>query len=1064
MLILHAIWTNGALHLWGERDDHTGSAEGSEARNSDRDVTPGEPTGARVAVDIDTLRRGVGDVFDSLLISGAAASQLSLRLPHHDGRFVSSCEALRAAILAPSGPEPTAPRVVLESVDVPALVLAPADAVDLLTSSTTLPRDEVVPSDSFRYWSRVAGFVLELLAAQRFVPSLHHTGGDRYRGYWRVVVSDQRTSDRLGKLISAMPPVCRAAVSEKEVVQASTLVESFLWITVDSLARRCLEGDEWAHAILERPEPTCDLQMRWLRSLVCQDPLLGGPSEDRPAVFGKVLTWLSRLEPASERRSSRTCFHLHAPSESDEPSKERSWLLSLHAQSTQDRGVIVAAAELMGSGGMDDPRILQRPFDYALGQLRGDLLQASRHFPPLAPCAEAGGPVECRLTLAEAYSFLREAAPLLELEGFGVSVPKWWRDDRPRMRMWLDLHPQDSTVPHGMSPLGLDAVVGFEWRLAVGDKNISLAELSELASVQGPLVKIHERWTEVQPSEVQAALRFLRKNQGGKMTVFEALRQTYVADDLDTGMPVAGLRAHGWIENLLGSTDRHQVLEELPPPKGFQGVLRPYQLRGLQWLSFLSKLGLGACLADDMGLGKTIQLIALLLHERETGSDPGPTLLVVPMSLVGNWQREIERFAPTLRAMVHHGTERLSGREFVDEVARHDVVISTYGLIHRDREHLADVDWFRIALDEAQNIKNPAAKQAQAIRSLRSVHRVALTGTPVENRLSELWSIMDFLNVDHLGTAAEFRRRFAVPIERHHDADRAGRLRHLISPFILRRLKNDPKVEVDLPEKMEMKVYCNLTSEQAALYQSLVDTMMGQIDRAAGIQRRGMILATLVKLKQVCNHPAHYFGDGSSLPHRSGKCDRIAEMIEEVLAEGDRALIFTQFSRMGELLKKMLIDLTGREVLFLHGATTRHRRDEMVQRFQDEGDDVPLLILSLKAGGYGLNLTAASHVFHFDRWWNPAVEDQATDRAHRIGQDKRVQVHKFVCIGTLEERIDSLLDQKRDLADNIVGGGEEWLTELSTDKLREMFQLSREAVGEEEEPRRKPPALKTPGG
>jgi SNF2 family DNA or RNA helicase len=398
--------------------------------------------------------------------------------------------------------------------------------------------------------------------------------------------------------------------------------------------------------------------------------------------------------------------------------------------------------------------------------------------------------------------------------------------------------------------------------------------------------------------------------------------------------------------------------------------------------------------------------------------------------------------------MIHHGLDRLTGKHFVEEVPPYNVVISTYGLIHRDLEHIAAVDWYRIALDEAQNVKNPAAKQATAVRSLKAVHRVALTGTPIENRLSELWSIMDFLNPGFLGNATDFRRRFALPIERYHDDDRAGRLRHLIRPFVLRRLKSDPTIEVDLPEKMEMRVYCNLTREQAALYEATVGEMLGQIDRAGGIQRRGLILATLIKLKQICNHPAHFLGDGSSLPARSGKCDRLTDMLEEALAEGDRALVFTQFREMGDLLVRQLHESLGREILFLHGGTTRLRRDALVAAFQNPTSDNPILILSLKAGGHGLNLTAATHVFHFDRWWNPAVEDQATDRAHRIGQTRRVQVHKFICIGTLEERIDSLLEEKRALADNIVGGGEEWLTELSTDRLRELFALSRDAVTE----------------
>jgi len=419
------------------------------------------------------------------------------------------------------------------------------------------------------------------------------------------------------------------------------------------------------------------------------------------------------------------------------------------------------------------------------------------------------------------------------------------------------------------------------------------------------------------------------------------------------------------------------------------------------------------------------------------------------MSLVGNWQRELARFAPNIKVMIHHGLERLAGRDFVEEVAKYHVVISTYGLTHRDFEHLAAVPWHRIVLDEAQNIKNPAAKQSAALRTLRAGHRIALTGTPVENRLSELWSILDFLNPGYLGTASDFRRRFAVPIERNHDDDRTQRLRALIRPFVLRRRKDDPNILPDLPDKMEMKVYCNLTREQAALYEAIVNEMLARVDIAGGIQRRGLILATLVKLKQVCNHPAHFLGDGSELPHRSGKCDRLTNMLEEVVAEGHRALVFTQFREMGNLLKKMLEEALDRPVLFLHGGTPMKGRDQLVQQFQDPAGESPVFLLSLKAGGLGLNLTAAKHVFHFDRWWNPAVENQATDRAHRIGQDKQVQVHKFICIGTLEERIDALIEHKRNIAENIVGSGEDWLTELSTDSLRDILTLSREAVSEE---------------
>jgi superfamily II DNA or RNA helicase len=448
----------------------------------------------------------------------------------------------------------------------------------------------------------------------------------------------------------------------------------------------------------------------------------------------------------------------------------------------------------------------------------------------------------------------------------------------------------------------------------------------------------------------------------------------------------------------------------------------------------------------------TIQLIALLLHEREKRNGAprlGPTLLFAPTSVVGNWTKELARFAKPLKVLVHHGPERLHGDAFVKAAAEHDVVITSYALAHRDVEDLRRVAWHRLALDEAQKIKNPYAASTQAIRSLAAPQRVALTGTPIENRLSELWSIMEVLNPGLLGSAAEFRDRFAMPIEKLVDQDRAGQLRKLIQPFVLRRTKTDPAIAGDLPEKMEMKVYCNLTPEQAAMYQQITSQMLGQVDAADGIRRRALVLAALTRLKQVCDHPALIAGkDDPNLDGRSGKTERLVEMLEEVIEEGDSALVFSQFREMGHLLEQVLSRRLRIPIPFLHGGTSAKQRDEMIENFQKPGGEPRIFLLSLRAGGLGLNLTNANHVFHFDRWWNPAVESQATDRAHRIGQTRKVQVHKFVCIGTVEERIDQLLSEKVALADRIVGSGDDWLTNLSTEDLRKTLELSASAVAE----------------
>jgi len=570
---------------------------------------------------------------------------------------------------------------------------------------------------------------------------------------------------------------------------------------------------------------------------------------------------------------------------------------------------------------------------------------------------------------------------------------------------------------------------------------------------------------------IAAAIAAVGKKGAGPnlLSAGEVMRTALGIEPTSADLPIVAVEADGWLGDLLaGAEDRR--LEARPTPDGFVGELRPYQERGLAWLAFLGDLGLRACLADDMGLGKTAQLLAVLVDERagRAASAParrkrsdatkkptpvvirsaGPTLVLCPMSLVGNWQRESARFAPELSVYVHHGPNRLDGKAFTRHAGRMDLVLSTYGLAARDQKLIATVPWSRLVVDEAQQIKNSAARTTQSVRAIPAERRIAMTGTPVENRLSELWSIMQFLNPGLLGSEKGFRERFAIPIERDGNDEVAAQLRRITGPFVLRRLKTDRSIIADLPDKLEMKEFCTLTREQASLYQAVVDDMLARIDEADGMERRGLVLATMMKLKQVCNHPAHFLADGSSLPGRSGKLARLVEVLEEAVAEGDRALVFTQFTQMGTLLERHLRRHLGCDVLWLHGGVAKKARDGMVERFQG-ADGPPVFLLSLKAGGTGLNLTAATHVVHFDRWWNPAVENQATDRAFRIGQSRNVQVRKFVCGGTLEERIDDMIETKRALAERIVGTGEGWITEMSTDQLRDVVALSVDAVGED---------------
>jgi SNF2 family DNA or RNA helicase len=516
-------------------------------------------------------------------------------------------------------------------------------------------------------------------------------------------------------------------------------------------------------------------------------------------------------------------------------------------------------------------------------------------------------------------------------------------------------------------------------------------------------------------------------------------------------LPVVNFKTSGVLEELINNLSNNQSIQPITNIADFKGELRPYQQRGVGWLAFLEKWGLGACLADDMGLGKTPQMIGFLLTLKEEEMLTKPTLIICPTSVLNNWEREVKKFAPTLSTFIHHGEKRAKGKGFVKEINKKDLVITSYSLVYRDLKTLQEIQWQGIVLDEAQNIKNSQAKQSQAVRELNTGFRVALTGTPVENRLSELWSILDFLNPEFLGTRQFFQRRFATPIEKYGDLDSLQILRSLVRPFILRRLKTDKDIIQDLPEKQEMNVFCGLSSEQGKLYQELVDNSLQQIEETEGIQRRGLILTLLLKLKQLCNHPSQFLKEKTlNSAQRSGKFLRLEEMLEEVVEEGDRALIFTQFSEWGKLMQPYLQKKFAQDVLFLYGGTRREQRQEMIDRFQNDPNGPCIFILSLKAGGTGLNLTRANHVFHIDRWWNPAVENQATDRAFRLGQTRNVQVHKFVCTGTLEERIHDMLESKKQLAEQTVDAGEQWLTELDTDQLRTLLLLDRDAIIDEE--------------
>ncbi|MDM7937950.1 MAG: DEAD/DEAH box helicase [Cyanobium sp. CZS 48M] len=812
---------------------------------------------------------------------------------------------------------------------------------------------------------------------------------------------------------------------------------------VDRLVRRRLDGfavPPQPAARRRRPGPAA-LPQSWLVALVGSDPHLAATADlaAEAAFVTGLHQWVR--EGGGGGGALQLCLRLHEPSSP----RVRRWTLELLLRSATDPSLMVPLAEFWDG---ESPFPVDR-FDAVLAQL--GLL--TRLAPELAGLLEQQAPASLDVEEGALLALLRQRASVLDEAGFGLLLPSWWRHGH-RLGLRANTNRRSATkTPAGEGAgLNLHALVSFQWQAVLGDRPLSTAELASLqraAAAKRSLVRLRGEWTLIEPDAIASLLRHagLQGEASGTALLHAGLGLDRL--DLPNDLALVGVEASGPLGELLGG-ELHSRAIPIPTPADFEGELRPYQERGLGWLVFLGRLGLGACLADDMGLGKTAQLIATLL------ADPleAPTLVVAPVSLLGNWSRELQRFAPQLPVLIHHGPGRFRGsaaafaRQLAGEGGKDrpaPVLLTTYGMVSRDLPLLAEMAFGRLVFDEAQQLKNPHTAQSKAAAALRGERRIALTGTPVENRLSELWALMQLLNPGLLGSLRQFRDQFALPIERDKDPEVAARLQRLTAPFLLRRLKSDRGILPDLPGKIEQSEPCTLSAEQASLYQAVVEELLAAAESSDGIERRGLVLAGLTRLKQVCNHPAHYLDDGSALPRRSGKLDRVEELLDAILDAGEKVLIFSQFAAWGERLRAHLQGRYGGEPLWLHGGLTRRARDTMVQRFA-EADGPPIFLLSLKAGGTGLNLTAAAHVIHFDRWWNPAVEDQATDRAHRIGQRRTVHVHKLVCSGTIEERIDVMIQSKRDLAERVVGTGEQWLTELSTDELREVISLRREGL------------------
>jgi len=1037
--VLHASFDGQRLLLWAETRTETApsglSRRGKRQRGTAPPPSPYDAGGTALLAALDHCGVSLADC--------------------RVGSVVISLPSLNGAPLVSSGlvadPPDGVDKAALQPWTVSAVAMTWSTAIELLCvcAGRRTPALGVIVGDDLAYWTAAMRLAAALVARQHFLPDIVEEEG-AFAARWRPVPTHSE-AEAMAQLDAAMPDTCRALGGDltSRASHAATILSGFVERVVDHLARA-----NGSHPPRTARAKFDSLEAQWLDALQRANPALEGDRAALIAFKQRVQAW---WRPIAIGAASpfRLCFRLEEPEivdpESDDESSESAvaadgpWHLRYLLQAHHDPSLLVTASKAWSARGSEAQLFARNGFHVREFILQS-LGQAARICPPIEDSLHGGIPDAHQIDAVGAARFLTEEAGVLEQAGFGIVLPASWSGKGTKLRLTTRARVKSPSMS-AAAGLSLESLVEVDWEAVIGDKSVSPEELRALARLKTPLVKMRGQWVLLNAQEIREAISRLNRS-GGKLSARDALAMTLGGAD-DDELRAGPVAVEGWLRELIERLSGRERIAELPPPAGLTGILRPYQERGYSWLSFLRRWGLGACLADDMGLGKTLQTLVHIQRERQTAADAGPVLLICPTSVISNWQHEAARFTPGLRVMVHHGIERARGESFRDAVRGNDLVLTSYALLQRDFETLGRVEWSGVILDEAQNIKNPESKQARAARSIRGDYRIALTGTPVENHVGDLWSLMEFLNPGLLGSRAEFKRRFLVPIQASNSQDAAQRLKSLTGPFILRRLKTDKSVIADLPDKLEMTVYCTLTREQASLYAAVVAEAMPGLERSEGIARKGLVLATLSKLKQVCNHPAQFLGDNSTIDGRSGKLTRLTEMLEEVIESGERALIFSQFAEMGDIIRRHLETLFGREVLFLHGSVSKVKRDQMVARFQQAEPQGPAaFVLSLKAGGTGLNLTAANHVFHFDRWWNPAVENQATDRAFRIGQGRRVLVHKFLCSGTLEEKIDAIVERKKALAEAVVSSGEAWLTKLTTAELRELFALRVDAVGQ----------------
>ena len=936
-------------------------------------------------------------------------------------------------------------------------------------------------SNSFISWAFMTKLLFELLNKGNFVPTLEYENEELFFGQWRILLKTEYDKYRFNIIIKNCPwtaynlPINfipdNGSFKTDGLWDKSYLFLDYIDKAGDSLIRLVLNNPAFQtfkeiYSSEIKREQTYQEVMEWdykfYNSMINKDRSYKIQRFSESIVPQIVNNWSRIAQGLVSKMGFSLALKLEYPKKTEED-----WPLSINFK-LQDKNKLIPLRELwLGKAAIK--KELLNYFDNQ-GQLFESVLRALGNmvklFPPIRRALEVENPQEVHLNLAEVMDFLRYPKDLLTRSGIDVLLPEGFiKGGNQRLNARLIVKSKDldkkkaekgvgSTLP---SIFDVNSMLEYKWVARLEDQELTQKELDDLIKTKEPLVNLRGQWVLVEQQDLHDLRSLYNKDEGtGTKSYMEALKLGLSGTiQLKEGGERYEVIIEGDFNEIINRIRSMESLSKIPIPSTFNGKLRPYQIDALNWMGNMSIFHFGLCLADDMGLGKTIQVIALLLHLKETyPKKPGSILIICPTSVLFNWARELKKFAPDLDVILHHGPGRVRDASGIREYSKsHQIILTSYGTIRNDREFLETIQFSGIILDESQNIKNYASKQTQAIYKLQSQFKICLSGTPIENRLVELWSLFNFLNPGLLSNSrAEFQRKYVVPIERFQDQEAIENLKLIISPFILRRVKSDKSVISDLPEKNEMKLFINLSDEQAKLYKNQVEETLKEMEIVSSDNKKksNLVLGLLVKLKQICNHPNHFqkieeIGeDAKSFIAQSKKIKRLVEMVDEIVANGEKILIFTQFRKMGDLILKILERKFDFPILYFHGGVPQKKRGEIVDEFQStELDSSPILVLSLKAGGTGLNLTQGTTVIHFDRWWNPAVENQATDRAYRIGQTSQVNVYKFITIGTIEEKIDALLEEKQDLADKIVvSSGESWVSDLNDERLKELFTLT----------------------